>query len=143
MQGMKRRVVYITSYEIIGMGISSLCFALLTGSTLSHTGPLAILVTSMAALWNLVYNLMFEAWERRQTIRTRTVKRRIAHAIGLQLTLIVFLIPLIAWWMEITLLKAFILDASLIVIIPFYTFTFNWIFDQLFGVPLSAQPIAK
>lgn len=72
MQGMKRRVVYITSYEIIGMGVSSLCFALLTGSTLSHTGPLAILVTSMAALWNLVYNLMFEAWERRQTMHTRT-----------------------------------------------------------------------
>ena len=48
-------------------------------------------------------------------------------------------IPLIAWWMNISFLEAFLLDAALIVIIPIYTFIFNWSFDRLFGVPLSAQ----
>ena len=77
--------------------------------------------------------------KKRQTLRQRTVKRRVAHAIGFQLTLVVFLIPLIAWWMNISFLDAFLLDAALIVIIPIYTFIFNWSFDRLFGVPLSAQ----
>lgn len=139
MQGLKRRVIYVSTYEIIGLGISSLGLALLSGTQLNHTGPLAFLITTIAVSWNFIYNLIFEAWEKRQTLRQRTVKRRVAHAIGFQLTLVVFLIPLIAWWMNISFLEAFLLDAALIVIIPIYTFIFNWSFDRLFGVPLSAQ----
>ncbi len=139
MQGLKRRVIYVSTYEIIGLGISSLGLALLSGTQLTHTGPLAFLITTIAVSWNFIYNLIFEAWEKRQTLRQRTVKRRVAHAIGFQLTLVVFLIPLIAWWMNISFLEAFLLDAALIVIIPIYTFIFNWSFDRLFGVPLSAQ----
>lgn len=139
MQDLKRRVIYVSTYEIIGLGISSLGLALLSDTQLTHTGPLAFLITTIAVSWNFIYNLIFEAWERRQTLRQRTVKRRIAHAIGFQLTLVVFLIPLIAWWMNISFLEAFLLDAALIVIIPIYTFIFNWSFDRLFGVPLSAQ----
>ena len=135
MQGFKRRVIYVSSYEIIGLTISSLGLALLSGTQLTHTGPLAIFITTIAVSWNLI----FEAWEKRQLSRQRTVKRRIVHAIGFQLTLIVFLIPLIAWWMKISFLDAFLLDAALIVIIPIYTFIFNWSFDRIFGLPLSAQ----
>ncbi|MDR0236036.1 PACE efflux transporter [Acinetobacter sp.] len=139
MQGLKRRVVYVGAYEIIGLSISSIGLALLSGTQLSHTGPLAIFITTIAVSWNFIYNLIFEAWEKRQILRQRTVKRRIAHAIGFQLTLIIFLIPLIAWWMKISLVDAFLLDAALIVIIPIYTFIFNWFFDRIFGLPLSAQ----
>ncbi|ATZ63440.1 PACE efflux transporter [Acinetobacter bereziniae] len=139
MQGFKRRVIYVSSYEIIGLTISSLGLALLSGTQLSQTGPLAIFITTIAVSWNFIYNLIFEAWEKRQLSRQRTVKRRIVHAIGFQLTLIVFLIPLIAWWMKISFLDAFLLDAALIVIIPIYTFIFNWSFDRIFGLPLSAQ----
>ena len=139
MQGFKRRVIYVSSYEIIGLTISSLGLALLSETQLSQTGPLAIFITTIAVSWNFIYNLIFEAWEKRQLSRQRTVKRRIVHAIGFQLTLIVFLIPLIAWWMKISFLDAFLLDAALIVIIPIYTFIFNWSFDRIFGLPLSAQ----
>ena len=139
MQGLKRRVVYVGAYEIIGLSISSIGLALLSGTQLSHTGPLAIFITTIAVSWNFIYNLIFEAWEKRQILRQRTVKRRIAHAIGFQLTLIIFLIPLIAWWMKISLVDAFLLDAALIVIIPIYTLIFNWFFDRIFGLPLSAQ----
>ncbi|HDX8723217.1 TPA: hypothetical protein RQO30_000831, partial [Acinetobacter baumannii] len=50
------------------------------------------------------------------------------------------LIPLIAWWMNISLVAAFWLDVAFIIIIPIYTFIFNWTFDKLFGLPASAQP---
>jgi uncharacterized membrane protein len=139
MQGLKRRVVYVGAYEIIGLSISSLGLALLSGTQISHTGPLAVLITTIAVSWNFIYNLIFEAWEKRQILRQRTVKRRIAHAILFQLTLVLFLVPLIAWWMKISFLDAFLLDAALIIIIPIYTFIFNWAFDHLFGLPLSAQ----
>jgi len=141
MQGFKRRIIYIGSYELIGIMISSLGLALLSGTQINHTGPLALFITTIAVSWNFIYNLIFEAWESRQVSRERKLKRRILHAIGFQLTLIIFLIPLIAWWMNISLLQAFILDLALIIIIPIYTFIFNWLFDYIFGVPLSAQTV--
>ena len=140
MQGVKRKLVYVTAYEIIGMAISALGLALLSGHAPSSTGPLAVVITTIAVSWNFIYNYLFEWWESRQLSRTRTLKRRILHAVGFQLTLVVYLIPLIAWWMGITLWQALLLDMALIVIIPCYTFLFNWAFDKLFGLPASALP---
>lgn len=139
MQGVKRKLVYVSLYEVIGMTFSALGLALLSGTAPSSTGPLAVIITSIAVSWNFIYTTLFERWESRQRSRTRTVKRRIAHAVGFQLTLIVFLIPLIAWWMNISLVQAFALDLALILFIPCYTFAFNWLFDRVFGLPASAQ----
>lgn len=143
MQGVKRKLVYVTAYEIIGMTISALGLALLSGNAPSSTGPLAVIITTIAVSWNFIYNSLFELWESRQASRGRTLKRRILHAIGFQLTLVVYLIPLIAWWMGITLWQALLLDMALIVIIPCYTFVFNWVFDKIFGLPTSALPAGE
>ena len=143
MQGVKRKLVYVTAYEIIGMAISALGLALLSGHAPSSTGPLAVVITTIAVSWNFIYNYLFEWGESRQRARTRTLKRRILHAVGFQLTLVVYLIPLIAWWMGITLWQALLLDMALIVIIPCYTFLFNWAFDKLFGLPASALPAGE
>ena len=143
MQGVKRKLVYVTAYEIIGMAISALGLALLSGHAPSTTGPLAVVITTIAVSWNFIYNYVFEWWESRQASRARTLKRRILHAVGFQLTLVVYLIPLIAWWMGITLWQALLLDMALIVIIPCYTFLFNWAFDKLFGLPASALPAGE
>lgn len=143
MQGVKRKLVYVTAYELIGMTISTLGLALLSGHAPSSTGPLAVVITTLAVSWNFIYNYLFEWWESRQASRTRTLKRRILHAVGFQLTLVVYLIPLIAWWMGITLWQALLLDMALIVIIPCYTFLFNWAFDKLFGLPASALPAGE
>ncbi|MDO7218552.1 PACE efflux transporter [Acinetobacter nosocomialis] len=139
MQGLKRRIVYVSSYEIIGMVISSVGLALLARDSVEHTGPLSVMITTIAVTWNFIYNILYEKWEAQQENKSRTVKRRIAHAIGFQITLVMFLIPLIAWWMDISLVAAFWLDVAFIIIIPIYTFIFNWTFDKLFGLPASAQ----
>ncbi|MFC1398230.1 PACE efflux transporter [Acinetobacter lactucae] len=139
MQGIKRRIVYVSSYEVIGMIISSVGLAILAGDSVEHTGPLSVMITTIAVTWNFIYNILYEKWEARQSSHIRTVKRRAGHAIGFQLTLVLFLIPLISWWMDISLIEAFWLDVAFIIIIPIYTFIFNWSFDKLFGLPISAQ----
>ncbi|MFY5900111.1 PACE efflux transporter [Acinetobacter pittii] len=139
MQGIKRRIVYVSFYEIIGMVISSVGLAILAGDSVEHTGPLSVMITTIAVTWNFIYNILYEKWEAKQSSHIRTVKRRVGHAIGFQLTLVLFLIPLISWWMDISLIAAFWLDVTFIIIIPVYTFIFNWSFDKLFGLPISAQ----
>ncbi|WP_054912014.1 MULTISPECIES: PACE efflux transporter [Pseudomonas] len=139
MQGLKRKLVYVTCYELIGLSMSTLGLAYLSETQASHTGPLAVMITTVAMLWNLIFNTLFERWESRQAKRGRSVARRVAHAVGFQLTLVVYLIPLIAWWLDMTLVEALLVDMAFIVLIPCYTFAYNWVFDRIFGLPTSAM----
>ncbi|EST56852.1 hypothetical protein K151_3375 [Proteus hauseri ZMd44] len=140
MQGIKRKIVYVTAYEIFGWVISSVGLALLANSSTAVTGPLALVITTIAVSWNFIYNCLFEFWESRQVSRIRTFRRRLVHAIGFQLTLVLYLIPLIAWWLHVSLWQALVMDFALIIIIPCYTFVYNWVFDKVFGLPKSALP---
>lgn len=144
MQGMKRRVTYVFFYEVLSFLICAMILAVLSGSTISHTGPLSLLIAVIAVSVNFFYNYAFEWWEKRQHSKTRTIFRRVVHAIGFQVVLVIILIPLIAWWMQISLVKAFLLDFSLMIIIPCYTFVYNYVFDHLFGLPshlLETKPL--
>jgi len=139
-QGIKRKVVYITLYEIIAIAMSTAGLALLSGNEVAHASVAAVAASAIAVIWNLVYNTLFERWEARQAKRGRSVLRRVAHAIGFEGGLVVTLVPLFAWWLNITLWQAFVLDLGLIVFFLVYTFVFNLAFDKIFGLPASAQP---
>ena len=140
LQGIRRRVLYVTLYELIAIGAATLGLALLSGQGMAHSGVLAVAASVIAVLWNLAFNWMFERWESRQAQRGRTVARRIAHAIGFEGGLVLALVPLMAWWFGISLWQALVMDFGLIVFFLCYTFVFNWVFDQVFGLPASAQP---
>ncbi|ENW98376.1 MAG: PACE efflux transporter [Acinetobacter sp.] len=135
MQGTKRRVTYVFFYEVFSFFICAMVLAVLSDTSISHTGPLSILIAVIAVTINYFYNHVFEMWEKKQISKKRTVMRRVVHAIGFQIVLVMILIPLIAWWMQISLIKAFLLDFSLMVLIPCYTFVYNYLFDHIFGLP--------
>jgi uncharacterized membrane protein len=46
---------------------------------------------------------------------------------------------LLAWWLDVTLLQAFLYDLTLVVFFVIYTFLFNLAFDKVFGLPASAK----
>lgn len=143
MQGIKRKLVYVTFYELIAVAITTSALMLFSGQSMAHTSVAAIGSSAIALIWNLVYNTLFESWEARQPERGRNIKRRILHAIGFELGLIITLVPLFAWWLNVSLWQAFILDIGLIIFFLVYTFIFNMVFDHLFGLPASAMPAAQ
>ena len=49
------------------------------------------------------------------------------------------LIPLIAWWFDISLWQATFLFSGIPATTLIYTYVFNWAFDRIFGLPASAQ----
>lgn len=138
MQGIKRKVVYISIYEIIAITICSVGFAALSERSLGHAGVLSLIASAIAVSWNLLFTIVFEAWEARQTVRGRSFRRRLAHALGFEGGLILLLVPVIAWWLDVSLLHALVMDLGLAAFFLFYTFVFNWSFDRIFGLPLSA-----
>jgi uncharacterized membrane protein len=139
MQGLQRRVVYITLYEGIAIVCASAGLALMTDAGLGHSGMLAVVASVIAVIWNLAFNALFERWESRQAVRGRSVRRRIAHAIGFEGGLIAFLVPMFAWGLGVTLWQALVMDLGLVLFFLVYTFVFNWGFDRVFGLPRSAQ----
>lgn len=143
MQGLKRRVVYISLYEGIAIVAAGAGLALMSGQGLGHSGVLAVIASVIAVLWNLSFNALFERWESRQTLRGRSVRRRIAHAIGFEGGLVAFLVPVFAWWLDVSLWDALVMDLGLVVFFLVYTFVFNWAFDAIFGLPASAAGAAQ
>jgi uncharacterized membrane protein len=143
MQGLKRRVVYISLYEGIAIVVASAGLALMTGQSAGHSGVAAVMASVIAVLWNLSFNALFERWESRQKVRGRSLRRRIAHAIGFEGGLVAFLVPVFAWWLDVSLWQALVMDLGLVVFFLIYTFVFNWAFDWVFGLPASAAGAAQ
>ena len=139
LQGVKRRLIYVTLYELIAIGAATMGLALLTGQGAGHSSVVAVAASAIAIVWNIVFNWAFERWEARQPVRGRSVARRVAHAIGFEGGLVFTLVPLFAWWFGVSLWHAFVMDLGLIVFFLCYTFVFNWVFDHLFGLPASAM----
>ena len=138
MQGIQRKLVYVSLYEGFAILFASVGLAALSGAGAAKSTALAVACSVVAVIWNLVFNTLFEAWESRQKIRGRSVARRIAHAIGFEGGLAAVLVPLFAWWLGIGLWEALLFDAALLLFFLVYTFVFNWSFDRAFGLPASA-----
>jgi len=138
MQGLKRKIVYVTLFEGLAIVCATFGLATLSGNNFGHSGVLAAATSVVAVAWNFLFNLVFEAWEARQSVRGRGLARRIAYTVGFEAGLIALLVPLIAWWFDISLMQALVLDLGLVVFFLCYTFTFSWAFDRVFGLPDAA-----
>ena len=141
LQGAKRRIIYVSLYEAIAIAVSSLIFIAI-GQKASDSGVMAVAASAIAICWNLSFNHLFEKWESRQSVKGRSLMRRVVHAIGFEGGIAAMLIPLMAWWFSISLWEAAVMEAGLLVFFMVYTFAFNWAFDRIFGLPASAQAVA-
>jgi uncharacterized membrane protein len=139
MQGTARKVVQAVLYEAIAICFLSPVLALMYDESLGYSGALSVMLSASALLWNMLYNAGFEWWEARQLKRTRTLLRRLLHSLGFEGGLTILLLPLVAWWLEISWLAALATNLGLFVFFFVYALVFQWGFDGVFGVPDSAK----
>ena len=138
-QGIKRKLLYVTVFEAIAIAICTVGFAMQSGKSLAHAGALSVATSAIAVLWNFLFTNLFEAWEARQARGGRNIGRRVAHAFFFEAGLLLIVVPLTAAWLGISLANALALNIGLAAFFLFYTFAFNWTFDRLFGLPASAR----
>lgn len=136
MQGVKRRVVYVGLYELIAIVMTAILVELMSGAGATSLG-IAVVASVVAILWNLVFNYGFERWEKYRQKKGRRLGVRVLHAIGFEGGLVLFLVPIIALWLDVSLIEALVLQLGLLVFFLVYTFAFNWVFDAVFGLPAS------
>lgn len=138
-QGAKRRVIYVGLYEFIAILLSAILLELMSNAGAAESLGLAVAASAVAIIWNLVFNSLFERWEASRKQQGRSLAVRIIHAIGFEGGLLVFLIPLVAWWYEVSFWQALLMDMGLLVFFLVYTFVFTWAFDRIFGLPVAAN----
>lgn len=139
MQGLKRRVVYVGLYEFIAIILSAILLKLISSADSGDSLGIAVAASAIAILWNLAFNYGFEYWEKHSQRKGRSIGVRILHAIGFEGGLVIFLVPVIAWWLDVSFMEALVLDLGLLAFFLFYTFAFNWAFDAVFGLPASVN----
>ncbi|MEB3030950.1 PACE efflux transporter [[Mycobacterium] nativiensis] len=125
-----RRIIYVISYELIAVALTTGGLVVL-GFGGGSSGVVAVVASTVAVVWNYVWTTLFEGWERRQDSQTRTVLRRIVHALGFEGGLVVLLLPIVAATLRVSLVHAFSLEVGLLAFFLVYTFVFAWLFDKV------------
>ena len=82
---------------------------------------LSAVMSTIALAWNYLFNSLYERWEARQAIKGRSLARRIAHGVGFEGGLALILLPVMAYWLDVSLLEALVADLGLLVFFFFYT----------------------
>ena len=139
MQGIKRRVVYVGLYELVAIVLSAILLKLISNADTANSLGIAIAASAIAILWNLAFNYGFERWEQylqqHRKYQGRSLGIRVLHAVGFETGLLIFLVPVLAWWLDVSFIEALILDLGLLAFFLIYTFIFTWVFDRVFGLP--------
>jgi uncharacterized membrane protein len=135
----RRKIVYAVTFETLGTLVVSTYLWLVSEATPASSFALSILTATIALCWSFAFNTAFEAWEARQAVKGRSLIRRTAHAILFEGGLVLILLPVMAWWLQVSLLQALVYEAGLIVLFIVYTYLFTWGFDRIFGLPASAR----
>ena len=127
------RIRQALAFEILGILIVTPLFSWLFDHGMAEIGVLAIISGTLATLWNYLFNLGFDhALLRWRGTARKTLPLRIAHAALFELSFMALLLPVVAWWLGISLLAALLLDLSFAVFYLGYTFVFTLGYDRLY-----------
>ena len=133
-----RRILQACLYETIAIALVAPLMTWLFDQPPLSALALTVTMSAIALGWNYGFNTVFERWEAQQIVKGRSLRRRLAHGVGFEVGLAVMLIPVMALWLTITLLEAFLADAGIMLFFFVYTMGFTWAFDRVFGLPQSA-----
>jgi len=136
MRSTRDRIRHAISFELIGLALVTPLGAIAFGMPVEDIGIVGIGSATLATGWNYLYNIGFDHLMRRLTGSTqKSPVVRIAHAILFELGLLIVLLPLIAWYLDVSLIHALTMDISFAVFYVIYAFVFNWAYDRLFPLP--------
>ncbi len=139
MSPLTRKITYAVTFESLGILLASGLLLVLSDAPADQTLLLSVISATVALIWNVAFNALFEYWEARQPVKGRPLTLRALHAVLFEAGLTVTMVPFMAWWLDVTLCQALQYEFALILMFLTYTYAFTWAFDRLFGLPQSAR----
>lgn len=140
MRTTKDRLRHALSFEIIALFIVIPLGAWIFSRPLGDIGIVSVVSATIATGWNYLYNLMFDHALLRMTGQVKkSVSLRVFHAVLFEVGLLLVLLPFIAWYLQVSVLEAFLMDISFAAFYLVYAFIFNWLYDVVFPVPAKPR----
>ncbi len=136
MRSLKDRLRHTLLFEMIALALVAVFGSWITGHSPAEMGALGLIMSLLAMTWNLIYNWMFDHWDmKHRNMAPRGVKIRILHAVLFEAGLLIAGIFIVAWWLQITLFQALLLDLGFAAFFLVYAYVFNLSYDRIFPVP--------
>lgn len=89
-----------------------------------------VLISLIALVWNFIFNLFFDKIFKGERVH-RNWQVRALHTLCFELGLLIFTLPLVAFMLNVSWWKAFIMDISMTLFVMCYTFVFHWCYDHI------------
>ncbi|NOJ20768.1 PACE efflux transporter [Vibrio jasicida] len=124
------RIFHAILFELFALAMIIPTASLVTGKGSSDLAVVGIGLSLYTVVWNYIYNLYFDKWFGSNR-EERSLMVRIGHTVGFEGGLIFITIPVIAWFLQITLLQALALEAGFLIFFLFYATGFNWVYDKV------------
>ena len=137
-KSVKERFFHAFVFEVLAIAICAPLGAWLLDYSLAHMGLLTLMISLIAMTWNMVFNGIFDRAQRRLGFK-RTLGARAVHSVLFEIGLILAVVPLAAWWLDIGLWEAFVLDIGIVLFFLPYTFVFNWAYDHLRAIVIARR----
>ncbi len=129
-KSLTERIFHAVGFEALALIICAPTAAWLMNKPIFEMGVLAILLSTTAMVWNVIYNSVFDYFWPQSRVK-RTLPIRIAHALGFEGGFILFGLPIASAWLQVSLLDAFLLEIGFFLFFLPYTIAYNWIYDTL------------
>jgi len=143
MRTIRDRVRHALLFEAVALAIFIPASAVLFHQPVQDMGVIGIVSATIATLWNFVFNMGFDrAMLRLRGTLAKTMALRVAHTFLFEAGLVAMLIPMIAWYLGISLWAAFLMDLAIVTFYLVYGFLFNIAYDRLFPLP-AMRPMAQ
>lgn len=129
------RIRHAVGFEIIALILSIPIMSFFFSFDIKDIGVIAIVGSIMATIWNYGFNIIFDKGMvrfKRSTFKTPVI--RVLHVLLFESGLLMLYLPMVAWYLGISLWQAFIMDASLVGFYLFYNLSYNWAYDKIFPI---------
>lgn len=122
------RIYQAIGFELLAILICTPLLAWIMDKPLLDMGAVTVLIALLALAWNVVFNRFFDRMLARLNV-AHTAWVRVIHALLFEGGLIVMGVPLIAWWLSVSLWQAFLLDIGVLLFFLPYTYVYHWGYD--------------
>ncbi|MGM3192589.1 multidrug/biocide efflux PACE transporter [Dickeya dadantii subsp. dieffenbachiae] len=126
----RERMVHAIGFEVMALLICAPIGAWVLGRSILQVGALSIMLSSVAMIWNVVYNSLFDRLWPVSRVR-RGLWVRMGHALGFEGGFILIGLPLAAWMLNLTLWQALMVEIGFFLFFLPYTMAYNWLYDLL------------
>ncbi|MBD8098717.1 multidrug/biocide efflux PACE transporter [Pseudomonas fluorescens] len=135
------RVCQAIGFEALALLICTPLLAWIMDKPALEMGMVALAISLIALTWNILFNSLFDRLKARLQL-SNNGRTRIVHALLFEGGLIIVVVPLVAGWLNISLLQAFMLDIGVLLFFLPYTYVYHWAYDVIRERVTRKTPIA-